>query len=183
MRIAGGEFCGRILRTPKGEDTRPTSGMVRESLFNILAPRLADAEVLDLFAGCGSVGLEALSRGAASATFVEKARPAFDSLRGNIATLAVEDKTVVLPIPVETALGQLCRQDARFDLIFLDPPFADLPAYHAVLGQVAPLLSAEGIVIAQHYRRVKLLDDFPPLQRFRLRDVGDNCLSFYRISC
>lgn len=181
MRISGGEFGGRVLRTPKGEATRPTSGMVRECLFNILAPRLADAVLLDLYAGCGSVGLEALSRGASSATFVEKARPALDCLRGNIATLAVEEATVVLPISVESALTQLSRHGERYDIIFLDPPFADVPAYHAVLSQVAPLLTAEGVVIAQHYSRVKLLDDFAPLQRYRKRDVGDNTLSFYRI--
>lgn len=180
MRISGGEFGGRTLRTPKGESTRPTSGMVRESLFNILAPRIADARFLDLFAGCGSVGLEALSRGAAFAEFVEKGRPALDCLRGNIATLGVTEQTSVLPVPVERALDQLARSGERFDIVFLDPPFADVQAYVQVFERVSGILSEEGIVVAQHDARVTLPDTIGEITRYRLRPIGDNALSFYQ---
>ena len=180
MRMGGGEFGGRMLRTPRGEATRPTSGMVRESLCNILAPYLADAQVLDLFAGCGSVGLEMLSHGAAHATFVESGRPALECLRSNITSLAVQDSAAVLPIPVERALARMCQESAHFDIIFLDPPFADVPAYHAVLSQTAALLAPEGLAIAQHDTRVALPESIGQLTRYRQREIGDNTLSFYR---
>lgn len=182
MRISGGEFGGRTLRTPKGDATRPTSDMVRQSLCNILASRLPEARFLDLFAGCGSVGLEALSRGSATATFVEKGRPALDCLRGNIVSLAVTDAAVVLPCPVERALEQFAHQQQQFDIIFLDPPFADVAAYLAVLQKIATggLLSPDGIVIAQHDIRVSLPDQLQTLTRYRLHPIGDNALSFYQ---
>ena len=181
MRIGAGSYRGRVLRTPKGEATRPTSGMVRESLFNMLAHEVPDARVLDLYAGCGSVGLEALSRGAAEATFVEKARPALVCLRENIAALQLTEQATVLPVTVERALAQLATGDP-FDLIFLDPPFADAAAYQLVLNQVdaTRLLAAEGILIAQHDARLELPDQVGSLARIRLQRIGDNALSLYR---
>lgn len=181
IRIGGGSYRGRQLRAPKGEATRPTSGMVRESLFNILAHELPDARVLDLFAGCGSVGLEAISRGAAHATLVEKSRPALACLTANIAILGVANQVAVLPIAVERALEQLAAGDP-FDIIFLDPPFSDLTAYHDVLTRVAAggILSPNGIFIAQHDARTTLPEQAPPLTRYRVQRVGDNALSFYQ---
>lgn len=182
MRIGAGAYRGRPLKTPKGAATRPTSGMVRETLFNILAPLVPDARVLDLFAGCGSVGLEALSRGASHATFVEQAAPALACLRDNIALLGVGQETTVLPLPVERALRQLAARGEPFDIIFLDPPFADVSAYTQVLEAVAAarLLAPDGTLIAQHAARAPLPDAVPPLTRHRLRPLGDNALSFYR---
>ncbi|HEY3376837.1 MAG TPA: 16S rRNA (guanine(966)-N(2))-methyltransferase RsmD [Armatimonadota bacterium] len=182
MRIGGGSYRSRTLRTPKGDLTRPTSGMVRETLFNMLAPLLPEASFLDLFAGCGSVGLEALSRGAASATFVESARPALDCLRANIETLGVAGQTSVLPYPVLRALEQLTQQGESFDIIFLDPPFHDSSAYQQVLDALAPVevLAPDGLIIAQHGPRVKVPEQCPPFTRYRQRDIGDNVLSFYR---
>ena len=183
MRIGGGEFRGRTLRTPKGDATRPTSGMVRETLFNILTPSLTDARFLDLFAGCGSVGLEALSRGAAFSTFVEKDRAALECLRGNIALLQVEAPTQVLPYPVERALEYLTQRPELFDMIFLDPPFREVGVYLTVLQKIAGsrLLSDTGIVIAQHAPRVKLPEAVDALTRYREREIGDNVLSFYQM--
>jgi len=182
MRISGGQFRGRMLKTPKGEATRPTSGMVRETLFNILAAEIPGARVLDLFAGSGSVGLEALGRGAAHATLVEHARSALACLKENIAALGVADAMTVLPIPVVRALDTLARQDVEFDLIFLDPPFADAAAYQQVLRILATstLLAEEGVIVAQHDRRLPLPDEVGSLKRTRLKEIGDNALSFYR---
>ena len=179
MRIGAGIFGGRNLRTPKGEVTRPTSGLVRETLFNILAQTVPDARVLDLYAGCGSVGLEALSRGAAQATLVEKQRPALACLRENIAALGVEAQVIVLPLPVERALPLLISQRAQFDIIFVDPPFADLPAYQQVLEHAAQLLTPDGILIAQHIARAPLPEHAGVLTRTRVQRLGDNALSFY----
>ncbi len=182
MRIGGGDYRGRILRTPRGDRTRPTSGLVRETLFNILAPELPEARILDLFAGCGSVGLEALSRGAAFATFVEKDRAAVECLRGNITTIGVEERTLVLPCPVERALSTLQRQGDRFDIIFLDPPFHDAQAYAQVLDALAesPLLRDGGVIVVQHGPRLALPESIGPLAQSRRREMGDNTLTFYR---
>ena len=181
MRIGAGQYRGRTLRTPKGDATRPTSGLVRETLFNILAGDIPGARVLDLFAGCGSVGLEALSRGAAAATLVEMHRPALACLRENIAALGVDAQAHLLPVPVARALPDLQAQHAQFEVIFLDPPFADLAAYQQVLAQAAPLLAPDGLLIAQHDARAPLPDHPGALTRTRVQRLGDNALSFYRL--
>jgi 16S rRNA (guanine(966)-N(2))-methyltransferase RsmD len=182
MKIGSGIFRGRILKTPKGEATRPTSGMVRETLFNILARGIPDARILDLFAGSGSVGLEALSRGAEHATFVEKARPALASLRENIAMLGLAEHATVLPHPADRALADLAASGVSFDIIFLDPPFADAEAYARTLAAVAgsDLLAEDGILIAQHDARLPLPEKVEKLERYRLQKIGDNALSMYR---
>jgi 16S rRNA (guanine(966)-N(2))-methyltransferase RsmD len=137
--------------------------------------------VLDLFAGSGSVGLEALSRGAEHAVFVEKARPALACLRENITTLKVEDEVTVLPLSVDRALDELQRAGESFDIIFLDPPFADADAYTRVLQTVAnsTLLAHDGTLIAQHDARLCLPDEIGELKRYRLQKIGDNALSLY----
>ena len=181
MRIGAGEYRGRTLKTPKGEATRPTSGLVRASLFNILATHIPDARVLDLYAGCGSVGLEALSHGARHVTFVECARPALACLRENIAVLDVSEQSSVLPYPAERALELLTSRE-QFEIIFLDPPFAQTPVYLAVLAKVAAaqLLATTGLLIAQHDARLALPDQLATLCCIRRQRIGDNMLSFYR---
>lgn len=182
MRITGGKFRGRTLRTPRGEATRPTSGRARETLFNILAPDLPDARMLDLFAGCGSVGLEAASRGAARAVLVEKARPALQCLRENVEALSLGDRVAVLASPVERALSRLAEAGEQFDILFLDPPFGDERAYIAVLEKIAAgaLLAPEGVVVAQHDARMALPEHVGTLIRARVQRVGDNALTFFR---
>jgi len=179
MRIGAGQFGGRVLRTPKGEVTRPTSGLVRETLFNILAHDVPDARMLDLYAGCGSVGLEALSRGAAQAVLVEKERSALLCLRENIAALGVEAQAEVISAPVERAVPQLIARGEQFGIIFLDPPFADLAAYRQVLEHAASLLAPDGMLIAQHDARTVLPAPCGSLTRVRVQRLGDNALSFY----
>ena len=122
MRVIAGRFGGRTLVAPAGSATRPTSDRVREALFSVLASVEGNA-VLDLYAGTGALGIEALSRGAAHATFVENARPALLALRRNIHALGLEDVTTVLPIGVERALRTSAGGEG-FDLVFLDPPYA-----------------------------------------------------------
>lgn len=182
MRISGGIYCSRILKTPKGELTRPTSGMVRETLFNIIAPQLDQARFLDLFAGSGSVGIEAISRGASFAILVEKHRAALDCLRANITSLKIQQETLILPSPVERALALLHTRGEQFDFIFLDPPFADTQAYMTVLTQLGDsnFLTSEGSIIAQHAASLSLPEVIEPFTCYRKRQIGDNALTFYR---
>lgn len=182
MRISGGIYCSRILKTPKGDLTRPTSGIVRETLFNIIAPQLDQARFLDLFAGSGSVGIEALSRGASFAILVEKHRVALDCLRTNVDLLHIQQECLILPSPVERALAQLATQGEQFDFIFLDPPFADTQAYMTVLTQLGAsnLLTPEGSIIAQHAAVLTLPGVIGPYICYRNRLIGDNTLTFYR---
>lgn len=184
MRIIGGAYRSRILKTPPGSATRPTSGIVRETLGNILMTVLADATVLDLFAGSGSVGLELLSRGAAHVVYVEQARPALHCLRTNIADIGVAANTEVVALPVERALDQFATAHRQYDIIFLDPPFADAEAYRRVLEAVASshLLAGDGILVAQHDTRQHIPENAGALQQYRVKQIGDNTLSFYRLS-
>jgi 16S rRNA (guanine966-N2)-methyltransferase len=186
MRIVGGEFRSRTLDAPKGDHTRPTTDRVREALFSILEARtdLRGTHVLDLYAGTGALGLEALSRGAATCTFVEQHRPALDALRRNIANLALEPRTRVLRAGVETALRDVLRTDQAFQLpklIFADPPYADVHP-HAVkaLESLRTMLPAlpERIWVLEHAGR----SDAPAIEGLALVDsrrYGDTSLALY----
>jgi 16S rRNA (guanine966-N2)-methyltransferase len=124
MRIISGLYKGRHIQTPKGTKTRPTSGRLRESLFNICQSEIAGAHFLDLFAGSGAVGLEALSRGAASATFVDESRESVRCMHANIAALGVENVSEVVVGDVFDMALRLAKKGRRYDLIYADPPYA-----------------------------------------------------------
>jgi 16S rRNA (guanine(966)-N(2))-methyltransferase RsmD len=129
MRIVAGRFKGRRLHAPKSRSVRPTTDRVREALFSILADRVEGARVLDLFAGTGAVGLEALSRGAASAVFVERDAGAVRLIRENVRTCGAEPEAEILAESAPRAVRKLAARGARFDLIFMDPPYrAGVPA-------------------------------------------------------
>ena len=149
--MTGGDFRGRRLRAPKGEATRPTSDRVRESLFAWL-PELAGASVLDLYAGTGALGIEALSRGARRAVFVERARPALAALGANLADLALDGRDArAARRDVRAALARLAREGARFDAIFMDPPVRRsgraCEALRAI-GETA-LLAPQGMLVVE----------------------------------
>jgi 16S rRNA (guanine966-N2)-methyltransferase len=146
VRVVSGALGGRRLAAPSGSGTRPTSERVRAALFDSLGGRVAGARVLDLYAGSGGLGIEALSRGAATATFVEQARPALAALRRNLSELALEARTRVLAAPVRPTLAALMRSGARFDVVVVDAPYAEpAEAWADAVGLVAPggLLVAE----------------------------------------
>ena len=182
MRITGGRWRSRALEAPRGMTTRPTSDRVREALFSILGD-VAGLDVLDLFAGSGALGLEALSRGAASATFVEEARPALVALRENVATLDVGAQATVVAAEARSALRRLAGQGARFGLVFLDPPYAAAGTPDAIADLVAHGLLVPGAwVVVEHATR-----DVPPaappvLERRFARAYGDTTLTFHRHS-
>lgn len=121
MRIIGGKFRGRTLKTPKGAHIRPTTGLLRSTVFNILQSCIAEARVLDLFAGAGAIGLEALSRGAKSATFVDSDKEAIRIIKENLQTLGLEGR--VMQLDVMKAIDLLAKKGETFDLVYIDPPY------------------------------------------------------------
>ena len=157
MRIIAGEKRSRVLTAPDGMDTRPTADKVREALFNILSSKVWDADVLDLYAGSGALSLEALSRGAKSAVLVDKDRKALNAIRKNIEALGYAGKTRVLPVPDTAALAQLSRENAKFDLIFLDPPYIMNTADVCGILLREGLLAKDGMIVIEHRK------DTPPV--------------------
>jgi 16S rRNA (guanine(966)-N(2))-methyltransferase RsmD len=185
MRIIAGTFRSRRLEAPAGLATRPTSDRLRETLFNVLAPRIAGAAFLDLYAGSGAVGLEALSRGAARVEFVERAPAALEVLRANLARLGIVAGYRVHAGSVRTVLGRIAKGGA-FDLVFLDPPYEAQEEYATALSilgsSMGGLLMADGLVIAEHRRKERLDDQYAGLVRTRLLEQGDAALSFYAVA-
>ncbi len=186
MRVIAGTFRSRPLQTPRGLDTRPTSDRLRETLFNVLAPRIAGAAVLDLYAGSGAVGIEAVSRGAARVEFVERARPALAALHANLASLKIVAGIVVHAVPMHGFLQrslQRAGQAAAFDIVFLDPPYEAEAEYASTLGLLGSTgsvwLASDAIVIAEHRRKDELAASYGALHRTRLLEQGDAALSFY----
>ncbi len=173
MRVIGGEYRSRRLKTLPGLNTRPTPDRLRETLFNVLAPNIVDSIFLDAYAGTGAVGIEALSRGAGRCIFVEKNRAAVEVIRENLESLAAASRAEVF---TGKAIAVLERVTA--DIIFLDPPYELEKEYEAALSAIAK--SSKGLVVAQHASRLELLPDYGGLRRYRILRQGDNSLSFYR---
>jgi len=193
VRIIAGSLRSRRLEAPPGLATRPSSDRLRETLFNVLAAHIRGAIFLDLYAGSGAVGLEALSRGAARVEFVERAAAALKVLRGNIERLGLREGFRVHACAVGAFLRRAAeagrkreRYEAfrvQYEVVFLDPPWDAAEEYAATLGllggSAAGLLSANAVVIAEHRRKVRLEGRYGSLERTRLLEQGDAALSFY----
>jgi 16S rRNA (guanine966-N2)-methyltransferase len=184
MRIISGTYRGLRLATLKSGKLRPTSDQLRETLFNVIGPAIEGTVFLDAYAGSGGVGLEALSRGAREAVFIEHHRAAAELIRKNIAALTIESGFYVMTCSVLTGLDRLEKDAERFDFIFLDPPYDEIREYHHVLRQLARshLINPSSLVIAEHSRRVVLEDRYGALVRTRTVRHGDAQLSFYRLA-
>ena len=175
MRILAGKYKNRLLKSPKGQKTRPTLSKVRESIFNILQNQIEGAKFLDLFAGSGAMGIEALSRGAESSVFVERDRNAVTCIKENLQALKIE--TSVFQMDVKTALKFLTKHSYSFDIIYLDPPYGlDI---QPILDLVPPLLTSEGVLILEqgkerqvHASSFKQIDE---------RLFGDTRLFFFSL--
>lgn len=182
MRVIAGIFRSRLLTTPRGLDTRPTSDRLRESLFNVLAPQIADAVFVDLYAGSGSVGIEAASRGAAQVYFAENDRAALTALRANLQALGLRAQVESGGVPA--LLRRLHASGQQVDLVFLDPPYDAADEYESTLtwlgGAGATLLAPDAIVVAEHRSKSSLAESYGVLQNYRLLRQGDASLSFYR---
>lgn len=164
-----------------GMATRPTSDRLRETLFNVLAPRIEGARFLDLYAGSGAVGLEALSRGAARVEFVERAEPALRVLRANLARLGLTAGFRIHGAGVGSVLRKM-NAGTPFELVFLDPPYDSATEYDATLGLLggsAGLVAEGALVIAEHRKKERLEERYGMLERTRLLEQGDAALSFY----
>jgi len=181
VRIIAGALKGRRLVTPRGDTTRPTADQVRIALMDTLTPRLPAARVLDLFAGAGGVGLEALSRGAAHATFVERDPRAVAALRANIEALGVGALARVRRGDVLRELAALDRAGEQFDIVFLDPPYdADLVETTLQSLGGGGLLAPAGLVVAQHFTKRAPAAAIGALASVRTRRFGETTLTFYR---
>jgi 16S rRNA (guanine966-N2)-methyltransferase len=181
VRVIAGTLKGRRLVTPRGAATRPTADQVRIALMDTLTPALPGARVLDLFAGAGAVGLEALSRGAGHATFVERDARAVAALHANVRALGVESRTQVVRGDVEREVRRLAAEGRRFEIVFLDPPYAtDLAA--CALDALGPgqLVSPDGLVIAQHFTKRPPAREYGGFRVFRERRFGETTLTFFR---
>jgi 16S rRNA (guanine(966)-N(2))-methyltransferase RsmD len=184
MRIIAGTYRSRTLAAPPGLATRPTSDRLRETLFNVLAPRIEGAVFLDLYAGSGAVGIEALSRGAARVDFVERAPAALSVLSANLARLGL---TAGFRVHNRSVGGFLKAPKAGtgFDVVFLDPPYDADREYAAALGLLGGdsvgVLALGAVVIAEHRRKERLEDRYGSLGRTRLLEQGDAALSFYGV--
>jgi 16S rRNA (guanine966-N2)-methyltransferase len=182
MRIIGGEAKSRRLRTVKGRSVRPTLGRVRQILFDILGDRVAGARFLDLFAGSGAVGIEALSRGAAQAVFVEADRRAAGRIRDNLAEIELTGRSRVMAVRVQAALNRLASEGKGFDIVFLDPPYDLVESVGGVLdrlGTAGELLAEGAMVIVQCSSRHKPDERAGFLRRQRRRVIGETALWFY----
>ena len=187
MRVVAGKFRSRPLRSLRGLDLRPTADRLRETLFNVLGagnPAAFEGKVwLDLCAGTGAVGIEALSRGAFQIYFVESSSAAAGLIRQNLDSLAVAGGFEVLKDDVIRALHKLEARKVTADFIFLDPPYRMEKIYLEVLRLLSQSssLAPEAVVVAEHGKRFDPGDGFAPLQRYRKLEQGDAVLSFYRL--
>ena len=174
MRILGGRNRGRILRVPPG--VRPSGGRLREALFSMLGSEIVDASVLDLFAGSGAIGLEAMSRGARSAVFVERKGPVLPVLRGNIELLG-EGRCELIPGTIPECLSRRFAP-ASYDLVFADPPYA-WHAWHSLVEHAIPLLRRSGILVLEHSVRSDLDVEIGELGALgaETRAYGESCLT------
>ena len=181
MRVISGLYRGRILRSPSGLRTRPTSDRLRETLFNVLAPSINDeTRFLDLCAGTGAIGIEALSRGVAFVTFVDKSRRVCALIEENLDLLNVpEEQTDVVCLPAENFTGRL--KDKPWDIVFFDPPY-DID-YGPVLFDFGShsdrLLGDNGVLVVEHHAKKQMPETVGELRRWRTLKQGDTILSFY----
>jgi len=176
MRVIAGEFRSRRLKSIPGLETRPTPDRLRETLFDVLAPRIHGAVFLDAYAGTGAVGIEALSRGARRCVFVEKNRGAAAVIHENLAALGLENRAEVFTSKAAPVLERV-----RADIVFLDPPYELEKEYEAALAALGAAPAGE-LVVVQHASRRVLPEQAGALRRYRVLKQGNNALSFYSTS-
>ena len=183
VRVIAGKFKSRLLRTVQGNATRPTSDRLKETLFNLLQAKIDGSHFLDCFAGCGSIGIEAISRGARFVAFIESSPRASSIIRENIERLGLSSYSdyKLLNNPVETGLKILRQAGLKFDIVFLDPPYANADQYPRVFEQLQDyeLLSDEALVVAEHSKFLALPAQVMHLECRREVRQGDSVLSLF----
>ena len=180
MRLTGGTDRGRKLRAPRGSGTRPTASRVREAIFNILGPA-PDAPVLDLYAGTGALGIEALSRGAAKAVFIERDARALAALGRNLKEMGLAGRAVIVGAKVAAGIARLADTTDRFAWVFIDPPYASNEAEQTLAALASCALLAPGaVIVVEHDKRNVPPDQAGELYLADRRFYGDTGVSFYR---
>jgi len=180
MRVISGLYRGRVLKSPPDNKTRPTSDRLRETLFNILAPRIDnETRFLDLCAGSGAIGIEAISRGAGFVTFVDRSKRACALIEENLDKLGVpETQTEVLNLEAENFTGR--DHKISWDIVFYDPPYdADHSLVLHDLGNKSDILAEEGVLVVEHHAKKQVPDLIGNLRRWRVLKQGETSLSFY----
>jgi 16S rRNA (guanine(966)-N(2))-methyltransferase RsmD len=185
MRVIAGEFRSRRLETPRGMATRPTSDKLRGTLFNVLGATVEGAKFVDLYAGSGAVGIEAISRGAEFVWFAEKAPAAVAAMRANLRALKIGGGYALEDRGVARLLSSLeKRAKAEVDVVFLDPPYEDVEEYERTMEffgtHMKNVLAEDAVVVAEHARKKPLAEVYGELKRVRVLEQGDAALSFYR---
>lgn len=183
MRIIAGEFRGRVLKSPPDVKTRPTSDRLRETLFNIIAPHIdEETRFLDLCAGTGAIGIEALSRGAAFVTFVDKSKRSCALIEENLEILSIPDEsTELFNLEAETFTGR--EHTKTWNIAYYDPPYdADYSLVMHEFGANATLLAEDGLLIVEHHSKKTLPDQTGSIRRWRIVKQGESNLSFYEHS-
>jgi 16S rRNA (guanine966-N2)-methyltransferase len=186
VKVIAGSAKGRNLKfpdLPKGKRLKPLTGQAKEALFNILVAKNGGARFLDLFAGTGSVGIEALSRGAELAFFVEMDRRAVETIRENLDMCGFTDRSEVYCLEAEKAVKVLDRENAKFDIVFIGAPYGS-PVLGKVLQVISEtkILAGNAVVVAEHSIRDKIEENYTKLSKFRDARYGDTVLSFYKIT-
>lgn len=189
MRIIAGKYRGRNLKSPPSLEVRPTSDRLRETLFNVIAPRIEAVRFLDLCAGSGAVGIEALSRGAAHVTFVDRSQKMCSLIKSNLDLCGVEKSQSDV---VQSEARDFLRRSLApkpgylgpWDLVFFDPPYADdyLPILETLGAYASSLLSENGLLVVEHYYKNQLSDSAGSIIRSRILKQGDSALSFYQLA-
>ncbi len=180
MRVIAGISKGRKLKVPKGPDIRPITGNIKEALFNTIGPYLEGKTFLDLFAGSGAVGIEALSRLAEKAVFVELDPQAVAVLQENLEACQLSSKARIIRGDVFCVVDQLVREKASFDFVYVDPPFRKVAYFPKIMASLAALLNQEGIAIIRSPKSLEMPDEVTGLTRFKMSVYGDSVLSYYQ---
>jgi len=186
MRVIAGKYKGRNLKSPPSLEVRPTSDRLRETLFNVIAPRIDEVRFLDLCAGSGAVGIEALSRGAATVTFVDRSRRMCGLVEANLDLCKVpENETEVVQAEASDFLSRnLATAGKPWDIVFFDPPYANdyLKVLKTIDSHATKLLTDSAILIVEHHHKKELPDNVGRLHRTRILKQGDSALSFYELT-
>lgn len=192
LRIIAGKYRGRNLKSPPSLAVRPTSDRLRETLFNVIAPRIAGARFLDLCAGSGAVGIEALSRGAGYVTFVDHSRKMCTLIQSNLDLCGIEkNESEVIQAEADDYLRRAIapkpdrklNQDSSWDIVFFDPPYASdyLGVLHALGAEASFLLVQNGLLIVEHHHKNELPETIGKLKRYRVLKQGESALTFYEV--
>ena len=182
LRVISGKARGLKLDTPKNQDVRPTTDRVKESLFNMINSYIMDSNILDLFAGTGSLGIECLSRGAKNCVFVDKSKDSINIVRSNVKKARVENESTILNVDFKDAVKRLSTQNQKFDVIFMDPPYYENMFIECLKSiDEFNLLDEDGIIVVEHDTKDLFEESIGRLNKSREKKYGNTTLTFYKL--